>query len=113
MFVKGETESAKSLTESMNAHNVHWGPILAAKDSKKAAAKKILDKEKEVRNKQRQALIAQGLDPAENGIPESDDEAKIDDLSIEELILKKDSNGNNPQVGGFILLGFPQTQAHA
>jgi adenylate/nucleoside-diphosphate kinase len=34
-------------------------------------------------------------------------------LSIDKLVLKLDENGNQPKVGGFILLGFPHSQIHA
>jgi len=39
---------------------------------------------------------------------------KPEDLSIDELVLKVDEDTNEkPFVGGFILLGFPQTELHA
>ena len=46
------------------------------------------------------------------GIEDSEDE-KIPDLSIDNIILKPGADGKIPHVGGFILLGFPQTDLHA
>ena len=34
-------------------------------------------------------------------------------MPIDDLVLKEDENGNKPFVGGFILLGFPETEEHA
>lgn len=47
---------------------------------------------------------------AELGLEESEEEIIIDDLPIDDLVLKEDENGNKPYVGGFILLGFPETE---
>jgi len=46
------------------------------------------------------------------GLEESEEEIIIDDLPIDDLVLKEDENGNKPFVGGFILLGFPETEEH-
>lgn len=48
------------------------------------------------------------------GLEESEEEeAKADDLSIDELVLAVDEEtGKAPFVGGFILLGFPQSELH-
>ena len=38
----------------------------------------------------------------------------VEDLSIDDLVLKADpETGKTPFVGGFILLGFPQSEIHA
>ena len=48
------------------------------------------------------------------GLDESEEEAVIiEDLSIDQIVLKTDeATGKGPVVGGFILLGFPETQDH-
>lgn len=48
-----------------------------------------------------------------DGLADSEEEVIIEDLSIDELVLKVDEGtGKAPTVGGFILLGFPQTDLH-
>ena len=46
------------------------------------------------------------------GIEESEEEPVIiEDLSIDQLVLKvNDETGKAPFVGGFILIGFPETE---
>lgn len=48
----------------------------------------------------------------ELGLDESEEETVIlEDLSIDQLVLKHDEvTGKAPFVGGFILVGFPETQ---
>ena len=78
----------------------------AAKAAQEAAAAK------EERHRKRAELIDQGLDPVEQGIPESEEEIIIEDASIERISLQEDENGKLPRVDRFILIGFPQTAAH-
>lgn len=54
------------------------------------------------------------MDPVELGIEDSEEEPiVIDDLHIEELVVKEDEEtGKLPKVGGFILIGFPETEEH-
>ena len=73
---------------------------------KKAEEKKKKDKEeaeakaaKEERAKKRAEAIEAGLDLAEIGLEESEEEIKIDDLPIDQLIPAKDSNGAIPKIG--------------
>jgi hypothetical protein len=47
------------------------------------------------------------------GLDESEEEIKVDDLSIDDLVLATGKDNKIPFVGGFILLGFPQTELHA
>lgn len=48
-----------------------------------------------------------GQDLAELGLEESEEEIKIDDLSITRIVVAKDADGNLPKIGQFILYGFP------
>ena len=61
------------------------------------------------REKKRQDLEAAGATASELAALDSDpEEVKVDDLSIDELVLAVDEeSGKAPSVGGFILLGFP------
>lgn len=54
------------------------------------------------------------MDLHELGLDESEEEQLIiEDLSIDQLVLKTDEvTGRAPFVGGFILIGFPETQEH-
>ena len=65
---------------------------------------------KEERSRQREEAIAEGKDLVELGLEESEEEIIIDDLPIDDLVLKEDENGKRPYVGGFILMGFPETE---
>jgi hypothetical protein len=85
----------------------------AAEEAKKAKEEEEAKKAKEERRKKREEAVEKGLDLAELGLEESEEEIKVDDLSIEELVLQTDENGKLPHVGGFILLGFPHTEVHA
>jgi len=78
-------------------------------------AKAKAAEEKAERAKKREEAIQAGADLQALGLEESEEEVEvIEDLSIEELILKPDEeSGELPFVGGFILLGFPQTELHA
>lgn len=79
----------------------------AAKAKAAAEAKQA----REARRRQREEALAAGADPAE--LEESADE-KPEDLSIEDLVLATDEETDKaPFVGGFTLLGFPQTELHA
>ncbi len=70
------------------------------------------EKAKEDRRRRRQEALDQGLNPLELGIEESEEEPIIiEDLSIDQLVLKVDEQtGKAPFVGGFILIGFPETE---
>jgi hypothetical protein len=46
------------------------------------------------------------------GYPESEEEIKIDDLSIESLVVECDEQGNLPKIGQIVMYGFPQTELH-
>jgi hypothetical protein len=71
-------------------------------DEKKAA--------KAERAKLRAEALADGKDLAELGLEESEEEIIIEDLPIDDLVLKPNEDGTLPFVGGFILLGFPETE---
>lgn len=73
---------------------------------KKAEEKKKKDKEeadaktaKDERAKRRAEAIEAGHDLAEVGLEESEEEIKIEDLPIDQLIVAKDANGNLPKTG--------------
>jgi len=73
-------------------------------------------KAKEERRKRREDAIAAGEDLEALGLAEEspEEEEKVDDLSIDELVLEVDEEtGKAPFIGGFILLGFPMTQEHS
>jgi hypothetical protein len=86
-----------------------------AEDAKKAKEGEEVRKAKEERRRKRDEARAAGQDLATLGLEESEEEEqKIEDLSIDDLVLKEDPHtGKPPFVGGFILLGFPQTEMHA
>lgn len=86
---------------------------------KKAEEKKKKDKEeaeakaaKDERAKKRAEAIENGLDLAELGLEESEEEIKIDDLPIEQLSVQLDAEGNLPKIGSIVMFGFPQTELH-
>jgi len=69
---------------------------------------------KQERRRKRQEAKDQGLDLAELGLEESEEEPIIiEDLSIDQLVLKLDeATGRTAFVGGFILIGYPETEEH-
>lgn len=84
---------------------------------KKNEEKKKRDKEeeerlkaKEDRAKARAAAIEAGENLAEAGLEESEEEIKIDDLSLDQLVPATDENGNIPKIGKLIMLGFPHSE---
>ncbi len=86
---------------------------------KKVEEKKKKDKEedearkaKEDRARRRAEALEAGQDLAEAGLEESEEEIKIDDLSITRLVVSKDADGNLPKFGSFVMYGFPQTETH-
>jgi hypothetical protein len=81
---------------------------------KKAEEKKRKEKEeaeakaaKEDRARRRQEARDSGQDLAELGLEESEEEIKIDDLQIEQIVVKPDKDGKLPKIGNIILYGFP------
>jgi hypothetical protein len=81
---------------------------------KKAEEKKKKEKEeadakaaKEERAKKRAEAIEAGQDLAEVGLEESEEEIKIDDLPIDQIICQKDEDGNLPKIGRIVMFGFP------
>jgi len=47
------------------------------------------------------------------GFPEREEVIKIDDLKLEELIAAEDEEtGKKPDLGCFIMIGFPKTELH-
>lgn len=86
------------------------------KEEAEAAKKKKEEEEaikaKEERAKKRAEAIENGQDLAELGLEESEEEIKIDDLPIDQLIPALDENEKMPFIGKFILVGFPQTEQH-
>lgn len=89
--------------------------LKAAAAAKKAKELELEAAAKAEREKKRQELEAAGATASELAALDSDPEdVKVDDLSIDELVLGVDEeSGKAPSVGGFILLGFPQTELHA
>lgn len=80
------------------------------KEKEEAEAKAA--KEERAR-KRAEALEANpNVDLEEIGLAESEEEIKIDDLSIEQLIVQKDEQGNLPKIGQIVMYGFPQTELH-
>ena len=66
---------------------------------------------KEEKRRRREEAREQGLDLAELGLEESEEEPVIiEDLSIDQMVLKIDETGKAPFVGGFILIGYPETE---
>ena len=65
-------------------------------------------KAKEDRALRRAAAIEQGQDLAELGLEESEEEIKIDDLPIDQLIPESNKESENYQkLDNFIMIGFP------
>lgn len=111
--VKDEPPNFEEMTpEQQKAYNQQQ------KAKAEAAKKKQKEMEAEEARKadraqKRAAAIANGEDPAELGLLSSDEELKIEDLSIEELGMALDEEGKPvKEVGAFILIGFPQTDEH-
>jgi hypothetical protein len=69
-------------------------------------------KAKEDRAIRRAAAVEAGMDLAEMGLEESEEEIKIDDLPIDQLTVAVDEDGNKPVIDRFILIGFPYTELH-
>lgn len=86
----------------------------AIEEEKKRKEEEEKEKAKQDRRNRRQQAIEQGLDLHELGLEESDEEhVPLEDLSLDQLVLKVDEHtGKAPFVGGFILVGFPETQEH-
>lgn len=83
---------------------------------KKADEKKKKEKEeaeakaaKEERARKRAELREANpeVDLGEHGLEETEEEIKIDDLSIEQLCVKKNEDGSFPKIGSIIMYGFP------
>lgn len=85
-----------------------------AEEAKKAKEEEEARKAKEERKRKRQEAIENGQDLVALGLEESEEEeAKADDLSIDDLVLAVDEKTKKaPFVGGFILLGFPNSELH-
>ena len=84
---------------------------------KKAEEKKKKDKEeddlrkaKEERHRKRQEALDEGLDLEEIGLQETEEEIKIDDLTLDQLVPKTDEQGKIPFFGKYIMIGFPNTE---
>jgi len=110
---EGEEPEPVELTEEEAAAAAKEKKKKDAEEAKKAKEAEEAAKAKEERAKKRAEAIAAGQDLAALGLEESEEEEKIDDLSIDNLILKVGEDGKIPLVGGFILLGFPQSEVHA
>ena len=82
-----------------------------AEDAKKAAEAKAAE-EKAERDRKREEFRSQGLDPVEQGLPDSEEEIIIEDASIDRFVLQEEEDGSLPIVDRFILIGFPQTAKH-
>ena len=83
-------------------------------EERKKKEEEDLQKFKEDRRRRRQEAIEAGQDPVAMGIEDSEEEPIIiEDLSIDQLVLKEDeATGKLPFVGGFILIGYPETEEH-
>lgn len=80
---------------------------------KKAEEKKKKDKEEEELKKakaDRQTKRQEARDNGEEPEPDTEEEIKIADLSLDQLIPRVDENGNKPVIGKFILIGFPRSE---
>jgi adenylate kinase family enzyme/YHS domain-containing protein len=86
----------------------------AQEEDKKRREEEERQHAKQERRNKRQAARDAGQDLRELGLDESEEETVIiEDLSIDQIVLKTDEvTGKGPLVGGFILLGFPETQDH-
>jgi len=110
---EGEEPEPVEMTEEEAAAAAKEKKKKEAEEAKKAKEAEEAAKAKEERAKRRAEAVAAGQDLAALGLEESEEEEKIEDLSIDNLVLKVDDNGQVPFVGGFLLLGFPQTELHA
>lgn len=108
-----EPADGEELTEEEKAKREKEQKKKQAEEAKRLKEEEEAKKAKEERRKKREEAIAAGQNLADLGLEESDEEIKIDDLSIDDLVLKTDENQKAPHVGGFILLGFPTTELHA
>ena len=84
----------------------------AEEKKKKEKEEEELRKQKEDRARRRAEAIEAGQDLAEAGLEESEEEVKIEDLSITRLMAARDQEGNIPRFGQFVMYGFPQTEIH-
>lgn len=86
------------------------------KKKKEAEAKAKAEAEaaaaKAERAAKRKDAMEQGLNLEELGLQESEDEKVIEDVNIDMLVLQENEDGSLPEVNRFILIGFPQTEAH-
>ena len=108
-----EEGDPEELTEEEKAKKEKEKKKKEAEEAKKKKEEEEAARQKDERRKKREEAIANGQDLAELGLEESEEEIKVDDLSIDQLMLKPKEDGSLPFVGGFILLGFPQTEQHA
>jgi adenylate/nucleoside-diphosphate kinase len=109
-----EEVDPETLDEDAKAEYMKQKKIKEQKEAKAAAEAAKVAKEKEEYKAKRAAAIAAGEDLEALGLSApADDEPVTEDLSIDKLVLKPEADGKNPFVGGFILLGFPQTETHA
>lgn len=83
-----------------------------AEADKKKKEEEEKKRAKEERAKLREEALAEGKDLVELGLEESEEEIIIDDLPIDDLVLQPNEDGSLPYVGGFILMGFPETEEH-
>lgn len=86
---------------------------------KKAEEKKKKEKEefeakaaKDDRARRRAEATEAGQDLTELGLEETEEEIKIDDLPIDQLVVQTDADGNMPKIGQIVMFGFPQTELH-
>jgi hypothetical protein len=82
----------------------------ADEKKKKEKEEEELRKAKEERHRKRQEALEEGLDLEEMGLQETEEEIKIDDLDLEQLVPKTDDQGKIPFFGKYIMLGFPNTE---
>ena len=80
-----------------------------AEDAKKAKEEEEARKAKDERRRKREEARAAGQHVEESEV----EEEKVDDLSIDNLVLRVGADGKSPKIGGFILIGFPQTELHS
>jgi hypothetical protein len=104
-----EAPVEEELTEEELAKKAKEQKKKDAEEAKKAKEEEELRKAKEERARVREAAKAAG-EPFEESEPE---EEKIEDLSVDDLVLKVEEDGSKESIGGFILLGFPHSDVHA
>jgi len=74
-----------------------------AEDAKKAKEEEEARKAKEERRRKREEKREAGLAVEESEV----EEEKVEDLSIDNLVLKVNQDGTSKKISGFILIGFP------